>query len=358
MTKHNILIINKYILTIIINHNYEIDFNDNYKKVIIKYSGNIVKEYERYKLEGKINKEIFPSYFCILFRTENMNKPILYYQYNSELEQISYSLNYIYNSKHLKDIPIPSVPEQDNTLSYYSKYEENNINDTPSLFIFLIDQSGSMSGRPIELVKNALLLFIQSLPKGSFFQLIGFGSSYNKYNEKPVEYNKENVEKISYTINNLKANLGGTNINSPLQAVYNDDIYNNINLSKNIFLLTDCQVNDSEECINIINNNSNRFRVHSLGLGDSFDKDLIEKSGQIGKGSYTFVENYEKINSAVIDTLNKSLRPYLIDIQFNFLNNINNNEKSIIKCKPINNYTYQNEIINYSFILDENNKID
>ena len=339
------------------HHGYEVAFDDDYKKVDIKYSGNIYNKSKKDEFEKKINKEIFPSNFCILFRTENMNKPILYYQYNPELKETSYSINYIYKSKNLKDIPIPIYPDQDNTISYYSKYEENNINDTPSLFIFLIDQSGSMYGRPIKLVKESLLLFIQSLPKGSYFQLIGFGSSYEKYNKEPVEYNKFNVQNTINLINNLEADLGGTNINKPLEDIYKDYIYDNIKLSKNIFLLTDGEVENRDECINIINKNSNKFRFHSLGIGNDFDKELIEKTGTVGKGSYTFVENVEGINSAVIETLNKSLRPYLLDIQFNFLNYKNNDENSIIKCKP-KKFIYQNEIINYSFILDEKNKID
>ena len=38
-------------------------------------------------------------------------------------------------------------------------------------------------------------------------------------------YNKENVEKIINIINSLKADLGGTNISSPLSAIYNDNNY-------------------------------------------------------------------------------------------------------------------------------------
>ena len=57
-------------------------------------------------------------------------------------------------------------------------------------------------------------------------------------------------------------------------------------------------------------------------------------------------------------TLNKYLRPYIFDIYFNFKNYQKNNENSIINCKPVNNFTYQDEIMNYSFILDEKNKID
>ena len=96
-----------------------------------------------------------------------MNKPILYYQYNPEFKETAYSINYIYPSKNLKEIPIPEKPDEDNSISYTSKYEDNTINETPGLFIFLVDQSGSMGGTSIELVKQALLLFIKSLPINS-----------------------------------------------------------------------------------------------------------------------------------------------------------------------------------------------
>jgi len=287
-----------------------------------------------------------------------MNKPVLYYQYNPELKETSYSINYVFSSKKIKNIPIPEQPDQDNKISYYLKYQENEINDTPGLFIFLIDQSGSMSGKSIELVKKSLLLFIQSLPAKSYFQLIGFGSDYIKYNSEPVEYNQENVKNIINIINGLKADMGGTNISQPLNCIYKDENYSKINLSKNIFILTDGQVFDKRECFNLITLNSNKFRIHSIGIGSDFDKDLIEQSGKLGKGSSRFVENVENINSAVIDILNKCLREYLTDLQFNFQNYQDNISNSIIECLPINNFTYQDEIMNYSFILDEKHKID
>ena len=100
-----------------------------------------------------------------------MNQPLLYYQYNPELKETAYSINYIYTSKNLKEIPIPEKPDEDNTISYAAKYEDNITNETPGLFVFLIDQSGSMRGKSIDLVRQALLLFIQSLPANSYFQL-------------------------------------------------------------------------------------------------------------------------------------------------------------------------------------------
>ena len=126
--------------------------------------------------------------------------------------------------------------------------QEENFSSFPALFIFLVDQSGSMGGKPIEITSKALKLFLQSLPAGSFYQIIGFGSEYKKYDEIPKEYTKDNIKESLKIIENLNADLGGTNIYSPLKDIYNSfEIYDKIKLSKNIFLLTDGQINDKEE---------------------------------------------------------------------------------------------------------------
>ena len=44
-------------------------------------------------------------------------------------------------------------------------------------FIFIVDRSYSMSGPRMETCKEALELFIKSLPPGSKFSIISFGST-------------------------------------------------------------------------------------------------------------------------------------------------------------------------------------
>ena len=346
------------------NSKYEVSFSNDYKCADIKYTKNpddqknydVKIEDPNHSYPGQVNKPTFLTSFSILFRTQDMNNPVLYYQYNPEFKETSYSINYVYSSQLLKSIPISPIPDQDPKISYYSKYRQNAIYDTPGLFVFLIDQSGSMSGEPIELVKKSLLLFIKSLPSGSYFQFIGFGTDFKKYNEEPVEYNKKNVEDIINIINKMNANFGGTNISGPLKAIYNDNKYSNINLSKTLFLLTDGQVNNRDECIELITANANKFRIHAIGLGNDFDRVLIERSGKLGKGSSSFAVNIGEINLAVIDALNMSLRPYISNLEFNFKNYENND--NIVLINPTNQFTYQDEVINYAFILDKKNRID
>ena len=332
------------------NSTYTVKYSPDYKNAEIEYK-NIKPEF---RLIDNVDDE---NNLSILFRTEKMNKPILYYQYNPILKETAYSINYTYSSKNLKEIPIPEKPDENNSISYASKYEEKIVNETPGLFIFLVDQSNSMgSGDTMYLLKQALLLFIQSLPKLSYFQFIGFGTTFRKYNEEPVVYNKENVEKIIKVIKGLYAGFVGTNISQPLEEIYNDKCYSKINLSKNIFLLTDGEVEDTEKCIDLISSNSEKFRVHSIGIGHA-DKILIERCGKAGKGTSSFVKNMTNINSVVINALNNCLRPYITDIKFEFENYKEELDSKIIACHQINNFIYQNEIMNYSFILPGNKEL-
>lgn len=71
-------------------------------------------------------------------------------------------MNYLYTSPIAKPIPIPDTIDVDDNASYYKKYQIEIINDNPGTFIFLIDQSGSMLGNPILLVKEAFF-FVHSI---------------------------------------------------------------------------------------------------------------------------------------------------------------------------------------------------
>ena len=88
------------------NSKYFVKYSQDYKKASIEYS----KSSEEIKINS-FNKN--NTYFSILFRTENMNKPLLCSQYNPELNETAYSINYIYASKNLKEIPVPKKPNED-----------------------------------------------------------------------------------------------------------------------------------------------------------------------------------------------------------------------------------------------------
>ena len=76
-----------------------------------------------------------------------------------------------------------------------------------------------------------------------------------------------------------------------MKEVFNNKDYNEINLARNLFILNDAEVDDVEECLELINTYSIKFKIHVIGVGDSYDKNLIKNAGIQGKDSYHFIEN-------------------------------------------------------------------
>ena len=60
-------------------------------------------------------------------------------------------------------------------------------------YIFFLDRSGSMSGTRIQKAREALALFLKSLPEDSYFNVISFGSSSAKMFPKSEQYKVDKI---------------------------------------------------------------------------------------------------------------------------------------------------------------------
>jgi hypothetical protein len=81
-------------------------------------------------------------------------------------------------------------------------------------FIFVVDCSGSMDDEnKIGLAREAMLLFLKSLPVNCHFNIIRFGSNHQAlFSEITAIYNEENAKKAEQLTKQLRADLGGTEL--------------------------------------------------------------------------------------------------------------------------------------------------
>ena len=321
-------------------------------RLVIKDSKNFTK-IEKKISEDKLSAEIdfLKNKFSdkdipglILFRTENINDDVLYFQSDPRRNKSYYILQKTIFKPEF-NFELKNTIDEDKDKNYTSMIkskEEECKNKSKGCYIFLLDQSGSMSGERINLSCKSLLLFLQSLNENCYIQIMGFGSDFEFFSEEPLEYNKQNIKDMMSKIKDLNADKGGTELYKPLKKIYDNPIYNKYNMRKNIILLTDGELFDKQTVLDLISANSSRFIFNSIGIGDC-DTDLIERTALNGNGFSYYISNLNELNEVVISLL-ENIENYLsISCKVN--------QKCFIKDKdtfPMN----RNDFFIYGFILE------
>ena len=105
----------------------------------------------------------------------------------------------------------------------------------------------------IGLAREAMLLFIRSLPLNSYFNIIQFGTDYRilfKSEIMSIAYNEETAKQAENLSYSMQADYGGTELLRPLQYLKNNPSSNY--RSRQVFILTDGEVsNTNEVCFRI-----------------------------------------------------------------------------------------------------------
>ena len=133
-------------------------------------------------------------------------------------------------------------------------------------FIFLVDRSGSMGGEFIKSARETLILFLKSIPPGCSFNIIGFGSNYESLFPSSVPYNQENLDRAIQHAECVEADLGGTELLPPLQFIFGQRLLKG--LPRQVFVLTDGSVSNTEACIQEVKRNveSARYTIEPVYL--------------------------------------------------------------------------------------------
>eukprot|EP00026_Physarum_polycephalum_P001331 Phypoly_transcript_01332.p1 GENE.Phypoly_transcript_01332~~Phypoly_transcript_01332.p1 ORF type:complete len:1084 (+),score=184.21 Phypoly_transcript_01332:97-3348(+) len=126
-------------------------------------------------------------------------------------------------------------------------------------FVFVVDQSGSMSGQQIEDAKSALQILLRSIPEGSKFNIIGFGSTFQVMSQESVLYDQTSFSAANQLINNMSANLGGTNLKNPLEWIFRQRA--DFAYPRQVFVLTDGQIENNYVVLEMVKRCSG-FELH------------------------------------------------------------------------------------------------
>ncbi|OCT71092.1 von Willebrand factor A domain-containing protein 5B1 [Xenopus laevis] len=179
-------------------------------------------------------------------------------------------------------------------------------------FIFLLDRSGSMSGVNISRVRDAMLVILKSLMPTSLFNIIGFGSTFKTLFPCSQNYNEESLAIACDSIKRLRADMGGTNILSPLKWIFRQPGCRGY--PRLLFLLTDGAVSNTGKVLELIRHHSSVTRCYSFGIGQNACRRLVQGVASVSKGSAEFLSEGERLQPKMLQSLKKSMAPVLSDV--------------------------------------------
>ncbi|XP_029301683.1 von Willebrand factor A domain-containing protein 5A-like [Cottoperca gobio] len=199
-------------------------------------------------------------------------------------------------------------------LSLYPEFPQAVMSSLASCgeFVFLLDRSGSMDGPCIKSARDTLLLLLKSLPMGCYFNIYSFGSSHEHIFPKSVEYSQETMEEALKKVEEMNANLGGTEILKPLKDIYSQPCIPN--QPRQLFVFTDGEVGNTKEVINLVKKNSGSHRCFSFGIGEGASSALINGLAKEGGGHAQFITGTDRMQPKVMQSLRFALQPAVVDI--------------------------------------------
>ncbi|KAM9408196.1 LOW QUALITY PROTEIN: inter-alpha-trypsin inhibitor heavy chain H3-like [Pholidichthys leucotaenia] len=168
-------------------------------------------------------------------------------------------------------------------------FAPSNLPRIPKNVVFVIDQSGSMTGRKIQQTRTALLHILNDIAEDDFFGLICFHSHVFHWKRELVQANSKNLNDASTFVRGIEAN-GGTNINEAvLEGARMLNAHPREGSASILILLTDGDPTSGVTNFEIIQSNVRRaiaekFPLYCLGFGFDVKFEFLEKMSLQNKG--------------------------------------------------------------------------
>ncbi|XP_052572459.1 von Willebrand factor A domain-containing protein 5B1 isoform X1 [Peromyscus californicus insignis] len=187
-----------------------------------------------------------------------------------------------------------------------------NLRKTHGEFLFLVDRSSSVSRTSIQCVKEAMLVALKSLRPACLFNIIGFGSTFKTVFTSSQIYNEENLAMACNCIQRIRADMGSTNILSPLKWIFRQPVHQGH--PRLLFLFTDGAVSNTGKVLELVRNHASSTRCYSFGIGPSVCYRLVKGLASVSKGSAEFLTEGERLQPKMIKSLKKAMAPMLSDV--------------------------------------------
>jgi Ca-activated chloride channel family protein len=203
------------------------------------------------------------------------------------------------------------------TLMLQPPEDLKNLPRIPREMVFVLDCSGSMSGRPLNKAKEAVRRALRNLNADDTFQMIRFSSNASALGPNPVPATPDNVKKGLEYLESLNS-YGGTEMIEGIKAAL--DFPHDKSRLRIISFMTDGYIGNEYQILAAIHERLGASRIFSFGVGNSVNRYLLERMAVMGRGAVAYVGLDESAGEAVDRFYDVATRPAMANIDIDWGN--------------------------------------
>ncbi len=188
---------------------------------------------------------------------------------------------------------------------------------TPKEMIFVVDCSGSMSGLPIEMVKEAMRYALENLHPLDNFQIIRFSDEVEVFAPEPVPATPAYLVQALDYVEGLSGDGGTILLDGVKAALSTPEDPQRLRI---LSFMTDGHIGNEEQILAYLRENLGGTRLFSFGVGSSPNRYLLDKMAEFGRGGVDYLLLNGDTTKTIHDFYEKIRSPYLTDLELDWGN--------------------------------------
>ena len=197
------------------------------------------------------------------------------------------------------------------TLMLYPPENLSNLKRAPMEMIFVLDCSGSMSGKPIAKAKDAIRRALKKLEPDDTFQIIRFSNNASQLGPKPVPVTKDSIRKGLEYVDSLRGS-GGTMMIEGIKAAL--DFEHDPHRFRLVSFMTDGYIGNETQILAAVHERLGESRIFSFGVGSSVNRYLLDRMAKLGRGAVAYIGLDDSAGEVVDLYYDRISHPALADV--------------------------------------------
>ncbi len=185
----------------------------------------------------------------------------------------------------------------------------------PREYVFVVDVSGSMNGKPIETAIHLFGNLLEKTNKEDMFNVVKFSGSNEVLFDEAKPANMENLQKGFNFLSDERGG-GGTELLAALKKAM--DLPKQDKYSRSVILITDGFISADLEVIEYLTENLDKGNVFPFGIGNSVNRYLIEGLANISMSEPFIITDLNDANREADKFKEYIDSPVMTDIKIEF----------------------------------------